>query len=76
MDLHQIAHGADDLAREFGVLAVQHVAQRAEDQRNQRNELDRVIRVQLRQEAADRAARLHLDQRLLVLLQRLVEEGD
>lgn len=76
MDFHQIAHGADDFAREFGVLAVQHVAQRAEDQRNQRNELDRVIRVQLREEAADRAARLHLDQRLLVLLQGLVEEGD
>lgn len=72
MHLHQIAERDDDLAREADAVVVQHVAQCAQDQRNQVHEGDRLVGLQVAQQRAHGATGLHLDERMVVLLQRLL----
>ena len=75
VDLDEVAEGLDDLAGEQHVVVVQHVAQRAENERDQNHEGKRLRGLELQQEGTHGTTRLHLDERMVVLLQRLLEDG-
>ena len=76
MNLYQIAHRTYDFTSKGHSIVVQHISQSAENERDQRDELDRVIRLQLGQQRTHCSTGLHLDERMIVLLQRLVEDSD
>ena len=75
VDLDEVAERLDDLAGKQHVVVVQHVTKRAENERDQNHEGERLRGLELQQQRTHGATGLHLDERMVVLLQGLLEDG-
>ena len=76
MHLDQVAESDDDLTSEADAVVVQHVTQCAKDQRDEVDELDRLVGLETAQQRAHGTTRLHLDERVVVLLETMLVDDE